>query len=106
MARPAANPTHSARRTLHKGARSSLNSAAEEIHVNPSYLSSLFTKELGRSFVSYLTDVRLKKAVRLLEDTDDSIQEIAFACGFREPNYFSRIFRKKYGLSPREYRAR
>lgn len=83
-----------------------LNSVAGDIHVNPSYLSSVFRREMGRSFVSYLTEVRMKKAVSLLEDTDESIQEIAYHCGFREPNYFSRIFRRTYGLSPREYRAK
>ena len=82
-----------------------LSSVSGEIHVNPSYLSSLFHKEMGKSFVNYLTEVRLKRAVSMLENTSDSIQEIAFACGFKEPNYFSRIFRKKYGRSPREYRS-
>jgi AraC-like DNA-binding protein len=50
--------------------------------------------------------VRLKRAADLLEETDESIQEIAYSCGFREPNYFSRVFRKKYGRSPREFRLR
>lgn len=83
-----------------------LTRVAGEIHVNPSYLSALFNREMGCSFIAFLTDVRLKKAADLLEETDESIQEIAYSCGFREPNYFSRVFRKKYGRSPRESRSR
>ena len=79
---------------------------AEQIHVNTSYLSSLFHKEMGVSIVNYLTEVRLSNAARMLKTTNENVSEVAAACGFREPNYFSRIFKRKFGMTPREYRVK
>ena len=71
------------------------------------YLRKLFQKELGVTPHRYLVDKRLKMAAELLV-TDDSagtrtIMDIAFLCGFHDPLYFSKMFRKKYGIAPRNY---
>ena len=71
------------------------------------YLRKLFQKEMGVTPHRYLVDKRLKMAAELLV-TDDSagartIMDIAFLCGFHDPLYFSKMFRKKYGIAPRNY---
>lgn len=73
---------------------------------NTDYLRKLFKQEIGVTPHRYLSDLRLQTAAEsLLQDAEagPSISEIAHNCGFREPLYFSRMFRKKFGLSPSEY---
>ena len=72
------------------------------------YLRKLFKKELGVTPHQYLTDKRLQAAADylcVLEGADGSITEISRQCGFREPLYFSRMFKKKYGVAPSYYAA-
>ena len=71
------------------------------------YLRKLFQSEVGLTPHQYLMDLRLQNAVYLLSqlDADRSMAEIARLCGFREPLYFSRVFKKKYGVSPSFYIA-
>jgi two-component system response regulator YesN len=78
----------------------------EQLHVSTAYFSTVFKKEEKINFVSYLTDVRMKHAVHLLETTSDKTYLIAAKVGYGEPNYFSYVFKKKYGLSPSRYRSR
>ena len=66
----------------------------------------MFKKEFGMSFVSYLTKVRLEHAVELLDNTDEKSYLIAEMVGYTEPNYFSYVFKKQYGVSPSQYRAK
>ncbi|MBP5530777.1 MAG: helix-turn-helix domain-containing protein [Lentisphaeria bacterium] len=70
----------------------------------PSTLLPVFRKVTGRSPMEYLMEVRLSKAAEKLLKTDDPVSEVAAACGFSDPNYFSRCFRRRYNASPREYR--
>ena len=70
----------------------------------PSTLLPVFKKVTGYSPIDYLLQVRLSKAADLLLKTEDPISEIAQECGFPDSNYFSRQFKKKYNLSPRDYR--
>ena len=59
---------------------------------------------MGQSFVMYLTNVRMEAALELLNNTQDKTYVIAEKVGYAEPNYFSCVFRKKYGMSPTKYR--
>ena len=72
---------------------------------NYDYLRKLFQKELGMTPHKYLTDRRLQTAANMLrsEYNDGNVTEVAHQCGFREPLYFSRMFKKKYGISPSYY---
>lgn len=83
----------------------SLNSAAAAVGVSGPYLSTVFSKESGKTFVEFLTQRRMEEACRLLEGTSCHTQEIAAAVGYRDPHYFSYVFRKTMGCSVKEYRA-
>lgn len=67
-------------------------------------MSKLFKEEKGETFINFISDKRLEKSRQLLETTDLSIKEITADVGYNDQNYFSRIFKNKYGLSPKEYR--
>lgn len=82
----------------------SLEQMANIINVSPFYLSKLFKEEKGITFINFISDKRLEKARDLLEHSDLSIKEITSEIGYNDQNYFSRIFKNKYGLSPKEYR--
>ena len=71
--------------------------------VSSSYFSSVFKKETGKSFVSYLTDYRLDRALVLLMEKQEKTYVIANMVGYSDPNYFSYVFKKKYGMSPSKY---
>ncbi|MFB9277335.1 helix-turn-helix domain-containing protein [Cohnella cellulosilytica] len=82
----------------------SLESLAEQFHMNASYLSRLFKKEIGESLIDYLTRLRIDKARQLLMETDYIVLEIATRVGFGDASYFSNTFKRLTGLSPREYK--
>ncbi|MDC0700642.1 helix-turn-helix domain-containing protein, partial [Blautia wexlerae] len=75
------------------------------LHVSPAYFSTVFKRETEMSFVSYLTEVRLQQALNLLNTTDDKTYVIAGKVGYTEPNYFSYVFKKRFGVSPSKYRT-
>jgi two-component system response regulator YesN len=85
-----------------------LQRVADAIQANPSYLSRLMHRQLGMSFVSYLTDVRMKKAGLILANSEKDVKlyEISQKLGFSSQHYFCRVFTKHYGVSPAQYRAR
>lgn len=81
-----------------------LSEISKICHVNPSYFSRLFKKNVGMTFVKYLNTIRMKEAVSLLKNTDMSIGEISQECGFDNLQYFCEMFKKAKGLSPQQYR--
>ncbi|MEY8392364.1 response regulator [Lachnospiraceae bacterium] len=74
------------------------------LNVSAAYFSTIFKRETGESFVTYLTNVRMEAALELLNNTGDKTYIIARKVGYTEPNYFSYVFKKKYGISPTKYR--
>ncbi|MBR6473055.1 MAG: AraC family transcriptional regulator [Firmicutes bacterium] len=81
-----------------------LSDIASELHVNPSYFSALFSQEMGRSFTDYILELRVNKAKDLLKNTNMDIVNVAASSGFENQSYFTKIFRKNTGLTPRHYR--
>lgn len=84
----------------------SLDEVSRIINISPYYFSKLFKEETGENFIDYLTDIRIQKAKELLKDQTISIKEVCMKSGYSDPNYFSRIFKKKENLTPSEYRER
>lgn len=82
----------------------SVERLAEKLHISPSYCSAIFRQGTGMTCVQYLTDVRMKKAEELLRSTDEKTYIIASRVGYDEPNYFSYVFKKHFGVSPSKLR--
>lgn len=80
-----------------------LSLTADALGVNPSYLSRIFTKEMGIGFASYLSEYRIKKALRLLEDERIRIADAGDAVGISQPETFCRVFKRVMGYSPQNY---
>ncbi len=83
----------------------SVETLAAELRCSPGHLSKLFHRETGERLIEYLTRIRLANAVDAIRHTPLSVKEVATACGFNDPNYFTRVFRKATGRSPVQYRA-
>ena len=83
----------------------SLDEVCAVLGVSNSYFSSVFKKEAGKSFISYLTDYRMDIAAEMILNTDEKSYTIAEKVGYLDANYFSYVFKKKFGVSPSKYRA-
>ncbi len=81
----------------------SLNMVASAVGISPTYLSALFKKETGKNLSEYITIVRINKAKELLCCTSKLIYEIAFDVGFQDYRYFSQIFKKCTGQTPKQF---
>ncbi len=81
-----------------------LEQVAKYVHLNPTYFSELFKKELGMSFVDYKMNVRIENAKRLIKSTDLNIYEVSEKIGYSDPKYFSKLFKKVTGMTPFEYK--
>ena len=79
---------------------------SEKLEVNGSYLSNLFRRETGKTITQYVTDQRLKHAENLLRYTNKPVRSVAVEVGIGDAQYFSRLFRKKTGMKPTEYRRK
>jgi len=82
----------------------SLEAVANHVHLNPAYFSTIFKESSGSSFKEYLNMVRIEESKHLLANTDYSIINIAIATGFEDQSYFSKVFKKYTGLTPKQYR--
>ena len=82
----------------------SLDDVSREVDISPYYFSKLFKQETGKNFIEYLTEIRLRSARELLQNSQYSIKEICAQSGYSDPNYFSRIFKKYEGVTPSEFR--
>ncbi|MCK0470556.1 response regulator [Halalkalibacter sp. APA_J-10(15)] len=83
-----------------------LEEAAERVGLSSYYLSKLFKEHFQLKFIEYVTQTRMNKAKDLLLDGKTPLKEIALTIGYKDPNYFSRVFKKETGMSPREYRGK
>lgn len=81
-----------------------LNAVSGHFRISPAYLSALFKKKAGRTFLQHVHDVRLRHACGLLTSTDMKIADIAMEAGYGSYNTFSRIFREQKGTTPNDYR--
>lgn len=81
-----------------------LRTLAEQQNLSAGYLSALFHREVGLTITQYITDKRLELAERLLKTTQLQIQTVAQYCGIPDVNYFTKLFKKRLGKTPREYR--
>lgn len=84
----------------------SLNTVAASVNISPSHFSTIFSQEMGLTFVEYLTDVRMEKAKELLCCTNMRISEIGYEVGYKDSHYFSFLFKKVQGISPKDFRVR
>ena len=83
----------------------SLTAMANMLQINASYLSALFKKETGVTLTEYVNKKRIDHAILLLNSSDAQIQTIAQHCGITDVNYFTKLFKKQVGKTPKEYRA-
>ncbi len=82
----------------------SLDDVSRVVNISPYYFSKIFKEESGLNFIEYLTNIRIDKAKELLLNSDYSMKEICSMCGYTDPNYFSRSFKKNVGVTPTEYK--
>jgi two-component system response regulator YesN len=82
----------------------SLDDVSRVVNISPYYFSKVFKEESGLNFIEYLTNIRIDKAKELLLNSDYSMKEICSMCGYTDPNYFSRSFKKNVGVTPTEYK--
>lgn len=82
----------------------SLDELANHVYLSRSYLSSVFHEETGEGLFSYINRVRVEKSKVLLLDNEVSLAEIAGLCGFEDQSYFTKVFKKTVGISPKRYR--
>lgn len=83
----------------------SLNQLASHVNVSPNHLSTIFSQQTGHTFIKYLTEYRMNKAKELLKCTSMRSSEISEAVGYKDPHYFSYMFKKTVGMTPTNYRG-
>lgn len=81
-----------------------LEDVAQAVHFSPYYVSRLFKEELGLNFIEYVTKTRIDEAKRLLLETNLTVSEIALSVGYQDPSYFTKVFKKREGQTPTQFR--
>lgn len=88
---------------VHYASEVTLEDVAILVNLSPNYFSNLFKEEFGETFIEQLTRIRMENARELIEENAHSLKEISFLVGYKDPNYFSRVFKRFYNSSPRNY---
>lgn len=83
----------------------SLNLLASHVNFSPNHLSMIFSQQTGQTFIKYLTDYRMNKAKELLRCTGKKSSVISMEVGYKDPHYFSYLFKKTQGMTPTQYRG-
>lgn len=83
----------------------SLNMLASHVRFSPNHLSMIFSQQTGQTFIHFLTEYRMNKAKEMLRCTSKKSSEIAFDVGYKDPHYFSYLFKKTQGMTPTQYRG-
>ncbi|MGO4374539.1 helix-turn-helix domain-containing protein, partial [Paenibacillus sp. MCAF20] len=81
-----------------------LQTVADHVNLHPVYVSNLFKLETGENFSNYVLRLRMEKAVQLLKHRDLKINQIALEVGYQKPQYFIKLFKTQYGMTPQEYK--
>ena len=100
----AEEPAAQEERTINGLTRYLQEHLAEQFHLNPQYISQLFKSEIGVGFLTYLTNIRMEKAKKLLLSTSLSIAEVAEQSGYGDYRVFTKVFKKTEGSTPSQYR--
>lgn len=88
----------------HYGQDLSLDALGEIAHLHPAYLSKIFKEVTDVNLSGYITDVRMQKAAELLEQTSLKVNEVMRRVGYQKSQHFSKLFKEKFGVTPKEYR--
>lgn len=91
--------------STHLGEDIKRENLTEIIYLNPDYLARLFKADVGKTIGAYIRDMRMERAKQMLRSSDETIGNIAFEVGYDNFSYFSQLFRKNTGMSPKEYRC-
>jgi len=83
-----------------------LNTVAAYVNFSANHLSGVFAQKTGKPFIKYLTDFRMNKAKELLRCTGMRSSEVSLAVGYKDPHYFSSLFKKTQGMTPTQYRGK
>ena len=86
------------------GSETSVKTIADKVFLHPVYLSKIYKSETGESLGDYIIRMRMEKAVYMLKSTNKKIYEITSELGYQNPQYFSKVFKKHYGMTPNEFR--
>lgn len=84
----------------------SLENISKELGYNPKYISHLFKEKMGIGYSAYLQNRRIEYAITLFDHGIDSVKNVASLSGFRDPYYFSTVFKKHVGVSPKYYKGK
>lgn len=84
----------------------SLNYVADNVNLTPAYVSYIFKKETGQTLVKYVTDMKMVKAKKMLEEGNLKIVQMARICGYENQSYFNRLFKNYYGITPKQLREK
>ena len=82
----------------------SLDYIADKVKLSPAYVSYLFKKESGQTLVKYITDKKMERAKKLLENRNLKVVQVAKACGYENQSYFNKLFKNYFGVTPKQYR--